>query len=279
MRHATDRSAQGGVTLVEMIVSIVIAGILIAMVGMFGRWQIQSYFDVSNRAALADAGDTALRRIARELQSALPNSVRVNTILDDGSAGDGNLLEYVPIVDAGRYRADYTLSATGNPLEFLSPTDTAFDVLGPGVRIDGGQSVVIYNLGQPGSNVYEGTSRRVPSVTGSGLSSVRFAGPQFPLESPAHRFQVVGQPVTFACDRAGRRLLRYGNYGFLPVQATTVADLHVEPAVLVEHVSDCKFTYTPGALQRNGLVSIVLTLKENDETVHLLHQVEVLNSP
>ncbi|HZX31574.1 MAG TPA: type II secretion system protein [Rhodocyclaceae bacterium] len=279
MRPATDRFAQAGVTLVEMIVSIVIAGILIALVGMFGRWQIQSYFDISNRAALADAGDTALRRIARELQSALPNSVRVNTVIDDGSSGDGLLLEYVPIVDAGRYRADYTLSGTGNPLDFLSPTDTSFDVLGPGVSIANGQSLVIYNLGQPGSNVYEGTSRRLPSVSGTALTSVSFASPQFPLDSPAHRFQVVGQPVTFACDRAGSRLLRYTNYGFSQNQAASAAAFTVTPSVLVDHVQDCQFIYTPGALQRNGLVSIFLTLMENGEKVDLLHQVEVLNTP
>lgn len=281
MRLATDRSAQFGFTLVEMIVSIVVAGILVALVGMFGRWQIQSYFDISSRAALADAGDTALRRIARELQSALPNSVRVNTILDNGNPGDGNLLEFVPIADAGRYRVERTLSGTGNPLDFLSSTDTSFDVLGPGVRIDPGQSLVIYNLGQPGSNVYEGTSLRTPAVSGTNLASVTFSGAQFPLASPVNRFHVVGQPVTFACDRANRQLVRYWNYGFSPLQAASAPALAGISSVLVDHVADCTFTYTPGALQRNGLVSIYLVLSDTDtnETVRLLHQVEVLNSP
>ena len=96
MRHvfefSGDRST--GFTLVEMIVSIVIAGILVSMVAMFGRRQVDAYLDVSNRAQLADEADTALRRIGRDLQSALPNSVRQS----------GDFLEFVPIRDAGRYR-------------------------------------------------------------------------------------------------------------------------------------------------------------------------------
>lgn len=94
--HRAIECRQSGVTLIELIVVIVVTGILVGIVGMFGRGQIQAYLDVASRAALADAGDTALRRIARELQAALPNSVRVS----------GNYLEFVPISDAGRYRAE-----------------------------------------------------------------------------------------------------------------------------------------------------------------------------
>ena len=80
MRRDIDFSAifpvDRGFTLVEMIISIVITGIVVSMVAIFGRNQINAYIDVGNRAELSDAADTALRRIARDLQSALPNSVR-----------------------------------------------------------------------------------------------------------------------------------------------------------------------------------------------------------
>src|SRR5574343_2009528 len=99
-----------GFTLVEMIVSIVIAGILVSMVAMFGRRQVDAYIDVGNRAQLSDEADTALRRIARDLQSALPNSVRLDV--------SHNFLEFVPIRDAGRYRADVGAGGTGNILDF-----------------------------------------------------------------------------------------------------------------------------------------------------------------
>ena len=41
----------------------------------------------------------------------------------------------------------------------------------------------------------------------------------------------------------------------------------------------CAFTYAPGVQQRNGIVSIRLTISGNDESVTLLQQVDVLNSP
>lgn len=265
---AVDR----GFTLVEMIMVIVITGILVAMASMFGRRQIDAYIDVGNRAELADAADTALRRIGRDLQSALPNSVRHS----------GNFLEFVPIADAGRYRADTGGGAGDDPLDFASSTDSSFDVLGPTVNIAAGQQLVVFNLGQPGSDVYDGSSRRA-ATAGNGLSKVTFApaGTQFPLASPQRRFQIVGQPVTYECaaNAANPQLgtvIRRTGYGYLNPQPVVFGG---SSAVLVNNVAACSFSYTPAVLQRNGLVVMRLTLSRNNESVQLLHQVDVLNTP
>jgi len=260
----------GGFTLVEMIVSIVIAGILLGMIGIFGRDQIKAYLDVNNRAELADAADTAIRRISRDLQSALPNSVRQS----------GNLLEFVPIRDAGRYRADVNSTGGGDPLDFGSNTDTSFDVLGPPVTIRSGEQLVIYNLGQQGADVYDGTSRRA-ATAGSGLSSVSFepGGIHFPLASPQNRFQIVDTPVTYECDLVQGAIIRHSGYGFQSSIATSPWSSGGTSAVLINDVSDCAFSYSPAVLQRSGLVVVRLTLKRNGESVELLHQIDVLNTP
>lgn len=284
MRPATDRCRQGGVTLIEMIVAIVVGGILMAMVGMFARWQIQAYQDVSSRAALTDAADTAVGRLARELQSALPNSVRVS----------GNYLEFIPIRDAGRYRAE-TSGGADFPLDFgVSATATSFDVLGPPVDISNSapaDQVVIYNLGINGADAYADPpqNRNQPANTGAGLSRVQISGGfRFPFASPSNRFQVVGNPVTFECDLNNGVIRRYWSYGFRTSQPVTAADLSGSSAVLVDNVDrnpdpslgpGCSFNYVPGALQRNGLVFIYLRLAANGETVNLMQQVEVLNTP
>lgn len=277
MRRATERR-QRGVTLIEMIVAIVVTGILVTMASMFGRWQIQSYLDVSTRAGLADAGDTALRRMKRELQSALPNSVRVS----------GNFLEFVPIRDGGRYRAESGGGAGDDPLDFSSSTDGSFDVFGPTVNIASGESLVIFNLGQTGSDVYAGTSRRT-ATAGTGLSKVTFApgGVQFPFASPSNRFHIVSTPVTFECapDAANPTqgvLRRRWGYAFASSQPVAVADFAGgSSATLVDGVVACTLVYAPGVLQRNGIVSIRLTLANADgsERIELMHEVEVLNAP
>jgi len=71
MRHATESR---GFTLIEMIVAMVIGGLLLAMVGMFGRHQIDAYVEVSARMQLADAADTALGRMEREIRAPCPTA-------------------------------------------------------------------------------------------------------------------------------------------------------------------------------------------------------------
>ena len=250
-----------------MIVSIVITGIVVSMVAMFGRGQVDAYIDAGNRAELSDEADTTLRRIARDLQGALPNSVRQS----------GNFIEFVPIHDGGRYRAGVDATGGGNILDFNSNTDSSFEVFGPPVTIPAGDQLVVFNLGQTGSDVYAGTSRRA-ATAGVGLSTVTFApaGTQFPLASPQNRFQIVGTPVTYEC--AGTTLLRHWGYGFIPTQPTAFAGLG-QTSILADNVAYCAFSYSPAVLQRNGLIVLRLTLTRNGESVELLHQVDVQNTP
>jgi MSHA biogenesis protein MshO len=259
-----------GFTLIEMIISIVITGIIVSMVAMFGRGQVNAYMDAGNRAELSDAADTTLRRIARELQAALPNSVRLS----------GNFLEFVPINDAGRYRAELNSTGGGNILDFSSSADTSFDVLGPPVTIQAGDQLVVFNLGQPGSDVYEGSSRR-SATAGVGLNSITFApaGTQFPLASPQNRFQIIGGPVIFECSVATGRLIRRSGFAFGHAWPPDTATLGGVAAVLADNVTNCAFNYVPAILQRNGLVVLRLTLTRNGESVELLHQVDVQNTP
>lgn len=279
MRRATEfrsaSSADRGFTLVEMIIVIVITGILLGIVGMFGRRQIDAYVDVSSRSELADAADTALRRIARDLQSALPNSVR-----ESGST----FLEFVPIRDAGRYRAELDATGGGDLLDFSSTSDNSFDVLGPPVTIVAGDQLVIFNLGQLGSDVYAGTSRRAISTAAGSVSSLQFTlgttpNEQFPLASPQSRFQIVNGPVIYECSVATGQLIRRTGFGFSHAWPPNTATLGGQASVLAENVSACSFSYTPAVLQRNGLVVLRLTLTRNNESVQLLHQVDVLNTP
>lgn len=281
MRPVTEKSrfmkVHRGFTLVEMIIVIVITGVVVGMVAVFGKAQVDAYLDVGNRAELSDAADTALRRIARDLQSALPNSVRVTT------SGTNTYLEFIPVKDAGRYRADYASStgkdAAGNdPLDFGSTTDNTFDVLGPTVSVTAGDQLAIYNLGISGANAYAKDNLRALSTTGA-LSRLAYtATTQFPFPSPYGRFQVVGQPVTYQCapSAAGGSILRYAGYGYNSAQPTSGLGT---ATTLVSDVAACSFNYTPGVLARNGLIALSLTLSARNESITLMHLVEVLNTP
>ena len=163
---------QSGFTLVEAVIVIVITGIVAGMVATFIKVPVDAYFDLQRRAELTDVADTTLRRMARDIHGALPNSVRIN----------GNYLEFIPIRGAGRYRAEAGTAAGDDPLDFSLAAD-AFDVLGPAVTVAAaGDSVVIYNLGvlapmptkEQAAALSHPVGRKSPSPGGS-----------FPLPLPA----------------------------------------------------------------------------------------------
>ena len=258
---------EAGFTLAEAIVVIVITGILAGIVAVFIRSPVQGFFDTTRRAALADAADTALRRLGRDLRQALPNSVRLN---------GGTALEFLHVRSAGRYCEQ----GPCNPLDFTT-ADTSFGVLGPGVEVLSGDSVVVYNLGIQGADAYEGTgtSRRVAAAPfGAALATVTISSAvRFPFSSPARRFQIVATPVSYICS--GNQLRRYWGYPIVAIQPVPPAG--GTNALIADKVvpGGCNFGYQAGASQRNALVSLQLALTDGGEIVNLLHQVHVNNAP
>lgn len=85
-------------SLVEAIVVIVITGIIAGMVAVFIRTPVEGYMDAERRAGLTDIADTAVRRMAREIRLALPNSVRT------AADGSGRCIEFIPTKIGARYR-------------------------------------------------------------------------------------------------------------------------------------------------------------------------------
>jgi MSHA biogenesis protein MshO len=262
-----------GFTLVEMVVVITIVGILAAGAALFIRNPTQAFIDSENRANLSDRADTALRLMARGIRNALPNSVRTTT------SGLDSFIEFVPIKSAGRYRAAAG-TASENSLDFSLSADT-FEVLGPSVTVAAGDKLVIYNLGIPGSDVYEGTNIRALQTTGI-LSLLSFSGTTpFPLESPSSRFFVVSTPVSYACDMTNHVLWMYSGY---PIQATQPASVSALNGLatarkLATGLTTCQVNYVPGVLQRSGVITIYLGFTQDVATVTLMHQVNVVNSP
>lgn len=273
---AADNLRQRGFTLVEAIVVIVITGIVAAMIATFIRAPVEGYVDMVRRAALTDAADTALRRIAREVRTALPNSLRA-------PASGSTCFEFLPTLGGGRYRAAPDSSGAGDVLDF-SASDASFQVLG-GVNLasalSAGNLVAVYNLGITGADAYAGnTTAAIASGSTSALVKLNPAK-QFLFESPGKRFQVLPSAATvYLCDLAGGQLVRYTR-GIATTPLASCPAVPAGAAVLASNVSACSFTYTSAtsATARSGLLSIKLELQQGGESVRLYSEVHVDNVP
>ena len=272
-----NRVNQRGVTLVELVMVIVVTGIIAAGVAVFIQRPVEGYVDAARRATLTDEADTALRRITRDLRTALPNSVRVDP--------SGKFIEYIETIGGGRYRAETDGLGGGEILDFTA-ADTTFDVLGPVPTLSAGNHIVVYNLFSTGtvSNAYEGSNRAsFVSVAAPTNTIAPVVSLPFPEPSPAKRFHVVTGPVTYGC--VGNQLLRYSGYAYNTAQVAPPAG--GSSAVLAANIDfdACDFSYAEGSLgERTGTVWMILQINSVTaggavERVRLFQQAQVNNSP
>ncbi|MDP1634902.1 MAG: prepilin-type N-terminal cleavage/methylation domain-containing protein, partial [Gallionellaceae bacterium] len=287
-----------GFTLVEMIIVIVITGIIGGMVAMFIRAPVQGYVDSARRAEMTDIADTALRRLGRDLRTAVPNSVRLPT-----PAGS-TYIEFLPTRDGGRYRVANVgagaCGASGNELSF-DAVDTCFEIIGSPMDFTAGDAIVIGSTQSDGSLPYQDVTsltgvRRIIAAVGVGADqqAVRITSTQkFPdsAELEGHRFEVVPadqQAVTYACidmaagvldaNQNGQgSLVRYWHYDFLTGQPAP-PPASATSAVLAQNVSGCTFVYNSDN-QSNSLVAVSLTITRGNESVNLYHEVHINNIP
>lgn len=265
-----------GFSLIEMILVIAITGIVGSMVAVFLRVPIESYIAQDRHARLTDTADTALRRMGRDIRLALPNSVRVDSV------GGVSYLEFLGTRDGGRYRTQGDGSVGNDPLDFTSTSgDSSFDVLGPPIAMQAGDLIAVYNLGIGGADVWAGDTLSAYTGGAAAVNNIAItpkASMQFPLASPGNRFQVVEGPVTYACDPVAGTLTRFWGYAIAASQPMPpVAPM--SSALLANRVSACNFSYQPGVTERGGLVSMTLSISQEDETVRLYSNMQVGNQP
>jgi MSHA biogenesis protein MshO len=301
---------QRGFTLVEAILVIVVIGVLSAVVAIFIRMPIQGYADSTARAEASDTADLALRRMARDLRQALPNSIRV--------IGNGVGVEFLLTTGGGRYLA--AEDGDGAPfLDFLDPSKLVFTVVGamPSLseRIREGDSIVVYNLG-PGfdrADAYQanvpGAPRNIARIAQGGITrdadrtvvSIRLvdnpfaaaqgtpspgADPVPPLPSPTQRFQVVSTPVTYFCGPRNGAFALTRHWGYpIAAAAANPPPAGANVALVADRLDRCDgiFTYDDtAATQRSALVILALSLRlrnDNRAVIRLVDQVHVDNTP
>ena len=286
------KDSNGGFTLIELVVAMSVAVIVVAFMALFITAPVNAYQAQTRRAELVDATDGVLRLMTRDIRRALPNSVRIS------NSGNIVALELLETVDAGRYRDTDATATPDRELDFAA-ADSSFATLGqieiPTDLATRPYYLSIYNVGVSGANAYDLAHVITPPTSTIGISNATpgesvvtvTPGFRFAYESPANRVFLVSGPVTYLCDKTQGRVTRYNRYAITSAQPASDSQLMTTLGAARGHVandvSDCAFTYQPGAPGRSALVTLELTVSRDvgaqTERVRLLHQVHVENVP
>ncbi|CAK0755126.1 MSHA biogenesis protein MshO [Gammaproteobacteria bacterium] len=274
-----------GFTLIELIMVIMITGIIAASITLFLKPVIDGYVDTRRRSDLIDLADTALRRIERDIRSAVPNSIRsVST----------TCFQLVPTIAGGRYRMASD-TANDTPLPCLpsttcsapldvTHTTTEFDVLSSLTTVPAQNDWIVID-NQNTDDIYAGTNRvqiiAAPSIprVSDGLHRITVTSFQFPSGYNGGRFVIVPnaeQTLFYNC--VGNRL--YRTVSTFDADRSISCAL-VNGAVVATDVENCIFVYDPnhGSTQQSGFLWMRLELKRSDESIALSLGVHVDNAP
>lgn len=252
---------QRGFNLIELVITIVVLGALMAGTLAYITNSMTAYTDVARRDQLTSLGRVAVERVARELRTAVPGSVRVsNNCIEFLPALGGSVYLTLPVdaADSSFTAVDFPLPASGASYIVVYPYSTAS----------------LYAQSNPGAIAgYSGKS-------GAPTATITLSGNfQFIRHAPHRRFYVAGTPVSFCIS--GSDLLRYTGYGMNAAQAAPPAGTGTLVAQDIQTLDGATavtpFTYTPGTLRRNAIVTLDFRFLMDDEWIRLTHEVQLRN--
>ena len=288
--------SQQGFTLVEIIIVIAIMGIIGGLSSLIIGRSLDSYTALERRTDLQMSIRLAVERISRELRHALPHSLCVNN--GAGCLSSGNRFYFIPVKDSGRYQDRPGVYVVGPPIQrdrikITGTGSSQFDVLSTNNQLSGanrinaaiGDWVSIYNLNN--IDVYAGTNdvrKRINNIilkdinndgdNTTDIDQIQFAGNErFANHSPSRRFHVIQNDVVTLFYLDGTDLKRDTTSFATPNTAT------VNTRLLMQNVQACNFTYTAGSPQRAGLLRIDITVTQQGESIQVIHDSHVYNTP
>ncbi|MBL0555977.1 type II secretion system protein [Aeromonas caviae] len=253
---------EGGFTLVELVMVILLLGVMATFSSQFIGIGTQIYGDASRREQLMSDARFALERLNREVRDAVPGSVRVE---DEGGGAQeqGACLRFWPIATASRYLS-LNKSVAGN-FELTMVASSAGEL-----PTDGYRAVVYPITGEGGLEAGCIHGKCVANVVGDGsfepttkIGTVTVDA-AFDRESPAKRIYFANQQVRYCIDTQGT-LMRYRE------------STH---ALMAEHIrpSESYFYRDPAAFSSSE-VGLRLEFEQRDERVLFNHKLETLNVP
>lgn len=287
--------------MIELVVAMTITAIIVGFVTMFMTAPVDAYMSQSERAVLNDSTEVITRRMAADLKSALPNSVRIT------NSGTRAIVEMVLVNAAAVYRPAFTPADTARELD-INSLETQFPVFGTlspqlpplappfktGRLVIGNSGAGVTNIYQPPAGSFittAGLDIQVKARSASGEETVSIPSPGFRFSSADSQTRIftINGPVTYICNSAAgsRSLRRYAGYATTPAipASEAAANLNapgVENLLLANNVASCQLSCAAAGspCQRMLVVefSVSRQTTSGDEFVRIFEQFPVDNT-
>lgn len=263
------RPRSSGFTLIELVMSIVIIGI-VGMISMrIISQSVTGWIDTSEREGLASPGAAAAEQLSRAVRRALPNSVR-----QFDSPDYGRCMEMIPVMTGSQYLSAPVMSSGDELVVFEFPDAD----VGEQAR------VVIY----PHSAAALYVTQEVISVSAATVGesvnrrqTLQFAADErFLTHSPQRHLYLIENPVAYCDDGAGR-LWRYSGYG-IHADSSTQLGAGSRSLVLDQLVAGVtRFEVANLGLQRSAIVQIRFAVARADgsEPQTFIREAQLKNVP
>ena len=282
------RRRRQGFTLVELVITLVLFGLLAVTLAMFFRPAFDTWIATRTRSAMTADASNAMRIMLRDLRSAVPNSIRT-----PGTS----CFELVPTKAGGRYRMAADTVNAGSAAVDPAAATTQFDVLSPLSATPAVGDWVVVDNQNPG-DVYSGVNRSAitavstPAAT-AGRHRLAIDAMQFPLGYDGGRFNLVDKDeatVAYVCSGASSTLdgngdapgvlYRWRGTGFNAAAPSSCPDVS-SASVVATGLRSCRFSYTAnqGATQQSGFIALQLEFTRNGEASSLVTGAHVVNTP
>lgn len=273
------RHSARGFTLVEMVTVILILGILVVGVSSFIIFGTRIFVESSSVDQVLSQSRFAVERMTRELRSALPSSVRVNS-----DSLTYQCVEFVPIEASTTY-----LSMPIAPNAAATSGTVILDSGASTIRIN--QYAWIYPLVD--ADVYNSARQKRAQIktiatSGNQVTLTFMASTRFAEASPRQRIYFGSAPVSYCFEKAAASneliLQRYTGYQFNNSQPRPIdmgAGVLMAQNIVnsFTNSSDLPMTLTPSTLVNNAMVHLQPRFTVNGETFQYRHQVQVINVP
>lgn len=277
--------AQGGFTLIELIIVVVILGIVSMSISGIVRNAMELVSTVTERENLVRQGSFLVERFTRELNNAVPNSVRIA-----GNA-NGHCIEFVPLKWSTIYLSvplTPQVSATADVIELIDiqdnifiPTSGDFGIVYPS-RANEVYDASLNHRQAFDSCSDDGDGDCSTNDDTDGVVQVSFSD-GFATTSPSKRMYFASKAVSY-CLRDDKMYRHESSINALQTLYTSGGDLMAQNLANTLGISPTSGEQNPfkaitASLQRNASTQTLFIFAREDERVTFMQEVQIPNVP